>query len=218
MVRALQVGCAGKRVNSPANRFPLRKAALARRRGGANSGCCCHNLGTFAGGRMGGSRMRKLRVYSDLVVPTRDSEGNTALLAFLVEQDWSCAAALRRVQIFGANSTATPAHRKQKDQLQAARTIPPSHSARQASSRHLCCHKESAVASRLSNLAGWESTERHRRQHCVYETFLSAPRIEALLHLTTCRQYCDRAYGACCFGSSQSTPTLRLSWPWPRRA
>ena len=57
------------------------------------------------------------------------------------------------------------------------------------------------MASRLSNLAGWESTERHRRQHCVYETFLSAPRIEAQLHLTTCRQYCDRAYGACCFGS-----------------
>ena len=64
LVRAPQVGCAGKRVHSPANRFPLSKAALATRRGGANSRCRCHNLGIFAGGRMGGSRMRKTRVLS----------------------------------------------------------------------------------------------------------------------------------------------------------
>jgi len=138
---------------------------------------------------------RELRMYLDLVVPTRDSKGNTALLAFLVEQDWSCAAALRRAQIFGANSTATPAHRKQKDRLQAARTIPPSHSGRQASSRHLCCHKESAVASRLPNLAGGEPAARHRRGLCVSETSLSAPPTELQLNQRACRQSCDRACG-----------------------
>src|SRR6516162_6847086 len=59
---------------------------------------------------------------------------------------------------------AIPARRKQKDQHQAGHTIPPSQSGRQASSRRPCCHKESAVASRLQNLAARESTERYRRQ------------------------------------------------------
>ena len=52
--------------------------------------------------------------------------------------------------------TATRARRIQKDQLRAARTTPSSHSGRQASSRRSCCHKESAVASRLPNLPGRE--------------------------------------------------------------
>jgi hypothetical protein len=38
------------------------------------------------------------------------------------------------------------ARRMQKDQRQAGHTIPPSHSGRQASVPHPCCHKESAVA------------------------------------------------------------------------
>ena len=113
--------------------------------------------------------------------------------------------------------TAIRARRMQKDQLRAAHTIPPSHSGRQASSRRPCCHKESAVASRLPNLAGRESTERHRRQLCVSETSLSAPPIEAQLNQPACRQSCDCACGAWCLGSSQSTQTWRPSWPWPRR-
>jgi hypothetical protein len=109
--------------------------------------------------------------------------------------------------------TAIRARRTQKGQLPAGHTIPTCHSGRQASSRHPSCHRESAAASRLSELAGRQSTKRHRRRHCVHETFLSAVRIEVQLHLTNCRQYCDRADGACCLGSSQSMQTLRLSWP-----
>ena len=93
--------------------------------------------------------------------------------------------------------TAIHARRMQKDQLRAGHTIPPSHSGRQASSRRPCCHKESAVASRLPNLAGRESTGRHRRQLCVSETSLSAPSIEAQLNQPACRRSCDRACGAC---------------------
>ena len=109
------------------------------------------------------------------------------------------------------------ARQMQKDQHQAAHTIPPSHSGRQASSRRSCCHTESAVASRPPNLAGRESMERHRRQLCVSETSLSAAPIEAVLNQPACTQSCDRARGAWCLGSSQSRPTSQPSWPWPRR-
>jgi predicted nucleotidyltransferase component of viral defense system len=68
--------------------------------------------------------------------------------------------------------TAIRARRMQKDQLQSAHTNPPSHSGRRASSRRPCDHKESAVVSRLSNLAGRVSTGEHRRQPCVSETSL----------------------------------------------
>ena len=112
---------------------------------------------------------------------------------------------------------AIPARRMQKDQHQAGHTIPPSHSGRRASSRRPCCRKESAVASRLSNLAGQESTDWHWRQLCGSEFSLSAPPIEALLNQPACRQSCDRAFGAWCLGSSQSRPTLQPSWPWPRQ-
>jgi hypothetical protein len=84
--------------------------------------------------------------------------------------------------------TVIRARRMQKDQRRAARTIPPSHSGRQASSRHPCCHKESAVASRPPNLVGRASTERHRRQLCVSETSLSAPPIETQLNQPACRR------------------------------
>jgi hypothetical protein len=113
--------------------------------------------------------------------------------------------------------TATRARRMQKDQLRAAHTIPPSRSGRQASSRRPCCHKESAVVSRLPNLVGRASTERHLRQPCVSATSLSPPPIEAQLNQPTCRQSCDCACGACCLGSSQSTQTWRPSSPWPRQ-
>jgi hypothetical protein len=66
--------------------------------------------------------------------------------------------------------TATPARRKQKDQLRAGHTIPLSHSGRQASERLPCCHKESAVASPSRSLAGWRPMERPRLQLCVSET------------------------------------------------
>jgi hypothetical protein len=56
---------------------------------------------------------------------------------------------------------AIPARRMQRDQHQAGHTIPPSHGGRRASSRRPCCRKESAAASRLSNLAGQESTDWH---------------------------------------------------------
>ena len=103
--------------------------------------------------------------------------------------------------------TATRARRMQKDQLRAARTIPPSHSVRQASSRRPCCHKESAVASRLRDLAGREPVERQRRQLCVSKTSFSAPPIGAQLNQPTCRRPYDHACGACCLGSNQSTRT-----------
>ena len=90
----------------------------------------------------------------------------------------------------------------QKDQLPAARTIPPSHSGRQASSRRPCCHKGSVVASRLPNLDGRQLAEWHRRQLCVSETSLSAPSIEAQLNQPACKQSFDRARGACCLGSN----------------
>ena len=93
----------------------------------------------------------------------------------------------------------------------AARTIPTSHSGRQASSRRPCCHKESAVASRLPNLAEVELTGRHRRRLCVSGTSLSAPPIEVRLNQPACRRSFDRACGACCLGSSQSTPTWQLN-------
>ena len=96
--------------------------------------------------------------------------------------------------------TAIRACRMRKGQLQAANTIPPSHSGRQASSRRPCCHKESAVASGQPNLSGRELTEQHRRL-CVSETSLSAPPIEAQGNQPACRQSCDRACGACCLGS-----------------
>jgi hypothetical protein len=89
--------------------------------------------------------------------------------------------------------SATHARRMQTDQLRGAHTIPPTRSGRQASSRRPCFHKESAVASRLPNLAGRTSTGQHRRQLCVSETFLSAPPIEAQLNQPACRQNCDRA-------------------------
>ena len=104
--------------------------------------------------------------------------------------------------IRGVFREAIRARRMQKDQLRVAHTILPSHSGRQASERHPCCHKESAVASRLPNLAGLELRERHRRQLCVSETSLSAPPIEAPMN-----QSCDCACGAYCPGSNQSTQT-----------
>ena len=50
--------------------------------------------------------------------------------------------------------TATPAHRKQKDQLRAGHTIPLSHSGRQTSELRPCCDKESALASPSTEF-GW---------------------------------------------------------------
>ena len=104
-------------------------------------------------------------------------------------------------KIWAVLRSAIRARRMQKDQLRAAHTIPRSHSGRQASSRRPCCHKESAVASRLPNLAGWASTERHRRQLCVSETSLSAPPIEAQLNQPACRWPYDRACGAYCIAA-----------------
>jgi hypothetical protein len=114
-------------------------------------------------------------------------------------------------EIWAVLRSANRARRMQKDQLRAAHTIPPSRSGRQASSRRPCCQKESAVVSRPPNLAGRESTERHRRELCVSETSLSAPPIEAQLNQPACRQSCDCACGACCLGSNQSTQTWRPS-------
>src|SRR5208283_4665718 len=75
--------------------------------------------------------------------------------------------------------TAIHALRMQKDRLQVGHTIHPSHSGRQASSRRPCCHKESAVASRLPNLAAPEPVERQQRKLCVSETSSSSLSIEA---------------------------------------
>ena len=43
---------------NPANALPARNDALANRRGGARSGRPCHNSGSLAVGRMGGSLMQ----------------------------------------------------------------------------------------------------------------------------------------------------------------
>ena len=59
--------------------------------------------------------------------------------------------------------TANHARRMWRDQLRAGHTIPPIHSGRQASSRRPCCHKESAVACRLRNLAGRKLMEWRQR-------------------------------------------------------
>ena len=60
-------------------------------------------------------------------------------------------------------ATAIRARGIRKDRCRVGHTIPPSHSGRQASSRRPCCHKESAMASRLSNLAWWAAMLRQRR-------------------------------------------------------
>ena len=84
----------------------------------------------------------------------------------------------------------------QKDQLRVAHTTRPNRSGRQASSRRPCCHKESAVVSRLSNSAGRESTERHRCQHCVSETSSPASPIEAQLNQPACRRQTEASHSA----------------------
>src|SRR6516164_4123071 len=72
----------------------------------------------------------------------------------------SVGAGLDRIRcLHSPDIKAIRARRMLKDQLRAAHTTPPSHNGRQASSRRPCCHKESAVVSRLPDLAGPELTE-----------------------------------------------------------
>src|SRR6266853_3967589 len=104
---------------------------------------------------------------------------------------------------------ANPARRKQKDQLHAAHTIPPSHSGHQASERHPCCHKGYGAAFLLWNLPERASMQRHWCQLCVSETSSSAPSIGARWIRLACYRSCDCAFCASHPGSSRSTQTLR---------
>ena len=118
----------------------------------------------------------------------------------------------------GVLREASRARRMQKDQHRVTRTIPPSRSGRQASSRRPYCRKEFAVPSRLSNLAGRESTERHQRQLCVSETSSSASPNEAQMTQPACRRASrPRACGAWCLGSKSIHAAIaaELAWPHP---